>query len=77
VEAAARNRGFGALLLESVLRDARLRGVSTVFLEVRKTNSTAQNFYIKKGFRVIGFRKNYYADPPEDALLMSLELSAS
>jgi ribosomal-protein-alanine N-acetyltransferase len=77
VEEVARNRGFGALLLESVLREAKSREVSTVFLEVRKTNSTAQNFYVKNGFSVIGFRKNYYADPPEDALLMSLELSAS
>ena len=42
-------------------------------LECRKSNVVAQNLYHKLGFVDVGFRKRYYADNNEDALIMALE----
>jgi ribosomal-protein-alanine N-acetyltransferase len=41
-----------------------------VTLEVRVSNSTAQNLYHKYGFREAGVRRRYYSDNQEDALIM-------
>ena len=45
----------------------------TLFLEVRKSNLTAQKCYEKFGFKIYHTRKNYYDKPIEDALLMRKE----
>ena len=42
-------------------------------LEVRASNTPAIALYAKHGFVEAGRRKNYYDDPKEDALLMTLE----
>jgi len=42
-------------------------------LEVRASNTAAQNLYKKLGFFNVGRRKNYYEDNHEDAVLMALE----
>ena len=42
----------------------------TVSLEVRWTNSGAQDLYTRFGFRPVGRRKNYYQETNEDALIM-------
>jgi ribosomal-protein-alanine N-acetyltransferase len=39
-------------------------------LEVRVSNTIAQNLYRKYGFREAGIRKRYYSDNHEDALIM-------
>lgn len=39
-------------------------------LEVRISNIAAQKLYTKYGFRPEGFRKNYYQDTKEDAIIM-------
>jgi ribosomal-protein-alanine acetyltransferase len=69
-----RRRGIGAALLERVLQEARLRKANTAFLEVRSTNGAAQALYEKSGFRAIARRANYYSEPREDAVVMSLVL---
>lgn len=54
---------------------SRLTGeVSTLYLEVRESNTRARGFYAKLGFEQIGVRKNYYDNPKENAILMSLDL---
>jgi [ribosomal protein S18]-alanine N-acetyltransferase len=65
-----RNRGLGELLLTSLIDIAYDIGARQVTLEVRVTNSTAQNLYRKYGFRETGVRPRYYSDNHEDALIM-------
>ncbi len=62
-------RGIGSKLLQDVLSRARQRNARAIFLEVRESNEAARRFYAKSGFAPAGWRKGYYADPPEDALL--------
>lgn len=69
-----RRRGIGAALLNQILDEARTRNAKAAFLEVRSTNRAAQALYEKSGFRAIARRANYYSDPPEDAVVMTLEL---
>jgi [ribosomal protein S18]-alanine N-acetyltransferase len=50
------------------------RGVQTVFLEVRASNTAAIELYRALGFSESGRRRSYYADPVEDALVFRLQL---
>ena len=45
-----------------------------MLLEVRASNKTARSLYLKKGFQVLGVRRNYYEFPTEDAVMMEREL---
>lgn len=65
-----RGRGIGARLLDEVLDRAGRRGMREIFLEVRPSNLVAQRLYERHGFREVGRRRNYYLEPPEDALVM-------
>jgi len=69
-----RRSGIGAALLDSVIQEARRRKANTAFLEVRSGNYAAQALYEKCGFRAIAQRANYYSEPREDAVVMSLVL---
>jgi ribosomal-protein-alanine N-acetyltransferase len=69
-----RRRGIGGALLGRVLDEARRRKANAAFLEVRSANHAAQALYEKSGFRAIARRANYYSDPQEDAVVMSLVL---
>lgn len=71
-----RGRGIGKLLLDASLRELSLRGVDTVFLEVRVSNERARALYEKMGFEEIGRRKYFYSDPIEDAICMRLEIDS-
>ncbi|HEY7342832.1 MAG TPA: ribosomal protein S18-alanine N-acetyltransferase [Ktedonobacterales bacterium] len=68
-----RHRGLGELLLTSLFDIAYDIGARQVTLEVRVTNSVAQNLYHKYGFREQGIRRRYYSDNGEDALIMWTE----
>jgi ribosomal-protein-alanine N-acetyltransferase len=74
VRAEFRRRGIGAALLNQVLEEARRRNAKAAFLEVRSANVAAQALYEKSGFKAIARRTNYYSEPLEDAVVMSLEL---
>jgi [ribosomal protein S18]-alanine N-acetyltransferase len=69
-----RRRGIGAALLNHVINEARRRKVKAAFLEVRSANRAAQTLYEKSGFKAIARRANYYSEPQEDAVVMSLVL---
>jgi ribosomal-protein-alanine N-acetyltransferase len=69
-----RRKGIGRLLLKSALSFAHRLGARTATLEVRSANLPARTFYEKEGFALIGLRKGYYADPIDDALLISREI---
>ena len=68
-----RRRGIGELLLFNVMSTSREKGMSSVTLEVRKSNLQAQSLYEKFNFRVEGIRKHYYTDNREDALIMTTD----
>ena len=70
VAAKARGQGVGAALVSAVLMRSHRRGVREVFLEVRPSNRVAQRLYERLGFLPVGRRRNYYARPTEDALVM-------
>ena len=60
--------GIGSILIRDFLNN--LENISTVFLEVKKSNFSAINLYKKNGFKVCGERKKYYKDG-SSALLMN------
>ena len=68
-----RGQGIGELLLQTVIDMAAERKVRIVTLEVRVSNSVAQNLYTKYGFNKVGMRRGYYTDNREDALIMSTD----
>jgi [ribosomal protein S18]-alanine N-acetyltransferase len=65
-----RGRGVGELLLVALIHRAMEMGARWMTLEVRATNSVAQNLYRKYTFKEMGVRRRYYSDNGEDALVM-------
>lgn len=65
-----RRRGVASALLDSFIQLAADRSLQFMTLEVRASNAGAIALYKKKGFELVGRRKNYY-DNAEDALLMT------
>lgn len=68
-----RRRGVGELLLISAIDLVLKMNTSIITLEVRASNSAAQNLYRKYGFAEVGVRRHYYSDNREDAVLMTAE----
>ena len=67
-----RRRGYGRRLLDALFRAAEEREVYTLYLEVRESNAAAIALYRSAGFREIFLRENYYRDPREAALVMTI-----
>ena len=63
-------QGIGSQLMENAYAEGIRRGCNRCFLEVRKSNQTAIQFYYNHNFRITGTRINYYTDPVEDAWIM-------
>jgi len=69
-----RRLGIGLNLLNRTLEEGRQRGINSAFLELRAGNLAALSLYEKCGFQVTSRRKNYYSEPVEDALVMTLQV---
>jgi [ribosomal protein S18]-alanine N-acetyltransferase len=69
-----RGKGIGELLLIASIEMASSLKASVATLEVRASNSVAQNLYLKYGFSQVGLRKGYYTDNKEDALIMTTDI---
>lgn len=69
-----RGHGIGEKLMREAMHIAKEAGMDVMSLEVRVTNTVAQNLYRKLGFQDGGLRKRYYADNGEDALVMWVNL---
>ncbi len=65
-----RGMGVGELLLVALIHRAIEIGARWMTLEVRASNSVAQNLYRKYTFKEMGVRRRYYSDNGEDALVM-------
>ena len=68
-----RGRGYGTAITKALVQLAADSGMTWMTLECRRSNLIAQSIYRKLGFVDVGYRKRYYADNNEDALLMALE----
>ncbi|MCR5138019.1 MAG: ribosomal protein S18-alanine N-acetyltransferase [Oscillospiraceae bacterium] len=72
---AFRRMGIADGLMQALAGAARERGLSFLTLEVRASNLPAIALYEKNGYVPAGRRRNYYADPKEDAILMTLNFA--
>ncbi len=61
-------KGIGRALLTALLDEARRRGITAMFLEVRSDNPRARDLYQKFGFVEVGVRSGYYVGA--DAIIM-------
>ncbi len=69
-----RRRNLGTYMFSRFAKTLKKRQIDSVWLEVRESNFAARAFYESKGFEVAQVRKNFYANPRENALLMRLYL---
>lgn len=74
VDAAWRRQGVAQQLLHTLFSALRERGIASLALEVRESNTSAQALYEKNGFALAGRRPKYYVNPPEDARILRKEL---
>lgn len=68
-----RRRGIGKALVLELIAALKNRGVSSLALEVRASNTPARMLYEAVGFRQVGRRPRYYQNPKEDALILRKE----
>lgn len=66
---------LGEKLLQYLQHAAIEAGMKRMTLEVRVSNTVAQNLYHKLGFYKVGTRKGYYTDNNEDAYIMWANLN--
>ncbi|MBO0822815.1 MAG: ribosomal protein S18-alanine N-acetyltransferase [Actinobacteria bacterium] len=75
VETTRWGQGVGSELLRQLLAEAKRRGCTEAFLEVRADNARAQRLYHWWGFAEVGIRHGYYQPSGADAIVMRLDLS--
>ena len=69
-----RRQGVAGALLDEMERVLAGKGIARLMLDVRKSNAAALRFYLSRGFKEDGVRKNFYTNPIEYAILMSRRL---
>lgn len=69
-----RRQGIGSQMIEKLIDMLLAGGKSRIMLAVRETNTDAQLFFRKNGFKAIFILRNYYEDTPEDAYCMQLQI---
>jgi [ribosomal protein S18]-alanine N-acetyltransferase len=70
---AYRHMGIGEKLIITIIEQAMQLNANVVTLEVRVTNTVAQELYKKYGFNPSGLRRKYYTDNGENALIMTTD----
>ncbi len=72
-----RRKGIASMLLKDVIGELkRLKPDTRLTLEVRQSNIAAIRFYERFGFKTTGKRNGYYQSPPDNAIIMELDISA-
>jgi [ribosomal protein S18]-alanine N-acetyltransferase len=66
-----RRNGIAQALVQYLIDYAIKRNGEFITLEVREGNAPAIALYSKMGFQPVGVRPDFYADPKENALLMT------
>jgi ribosomal-protein-alanine N-acetyltransferase len=72
VDPAHQRQGAGGELLAEGRRRLLEQGAKQIYLEVRASNMPAQRLYYSAGFGLSSRRRDYYNDPREDGLVLSL-----
>lgn len=67
-----RNSGVGTALVNEAVSYCKKENLEFLSLEVRKSNEQAIRLYEKAGFKVVGERKDFYRNPKENALIMTV-----
>ena len=65
-----RRRGISRAVMERLIDFSIERGIESIALEVRVSNSGAIALYEALGFEIAGKRPRFYRTPPEDAYVM-------
>lgn len=68
-----RRRGIAEVLLIAAIDTALENKITSIILDVRASNTPAQNLYYRYGFVHQGLRKAYYEPDGEDALILRLD----
>jgi ribosomal-protein-alanine N-acetyltransferase len=76
VVAQSQRQGLGNRLMRALAEQMIQAGIAEILLEVRASYLPAIALYSRFGFRQSGLRAGYYADPIEDAVLMTKQLKA-
>lgn len=63
-----RQRGIAKALIDKALQN----DMCFITLEVRESNTPAIRLYEKAGFKNVGTRPNFYTDPVENAIIMTM-----
>lgn len=74
VDPSRRRQGVGQELLRATCRLGIQHGIERLLLDVRESNESARAFYSDFGFGEDGLRKNFYENPKEHAVLMSMSI---
>jgi len=72
----SRKQGIARRLVLAGLMHGYSKNARRAFLEVRVSNEAARKLYSSLGFTGSSLRRDYYDDPVEDAVLMTLEEGA-
>ncbi len=72
VDECFRGQGLGKELMVHLIQHASDCGARFMELECRRGNAVALSMYHKLGFLRVGFKKNYYPDTNEDAVVFAL-----
>lgn len=72
VEKNYRKCGIGTSLMNDIITLSKGKDLKFLTLEVRESNTGAIKFYEKLGFITLGIRKNFYSNPSENAVIMTL-----
>ena len=70
-----RGKKIGDKLVKEMVELCKENNIVAMTLEVRVSNTIAQNLYRKYGFKMGGIRKEYYSDNKEDAIIMWNQLN--
>ena len=77
VDESWRRRGIAKLLMDEVFKIAMARQCNRAYLEVRRSNESAQKLYERLGFQAVGVRPKYYTPQQEDAIIMARPLNGA
>lgn len=75
VSSEVRRQGTATQIYQRLEKFCKEKEITKIMLEVRESNEAARAFYNRCGFKEDGIRKNYYDEPKENAVLMSVNLN--